>query len=437
MMSYPKKVQSILKKTGVVEGDEVKIRSGEKTYLGVLMPHHSFSSGDIITIKLSNGYNIGLKVTSDMVVEKVKGRMTKRRTLPPPVTSSGKPTVSFLGTGGTIASYVDYRTGAVHPALTAEELAFSVPELQDFCNVRARVLFSIFSEDMKVRYWRRLAREIGREFKEGSKGVIIPHGTDTLGFASAALSFMLRDLPGPVILVGAQRSSDRPSSDAYVNLLSASRLVSEDLGEVVVLMHERTSDLYCTVHRGTKVRKMHSSRRDAFKTINDTPLGRVDFADGVTLVDDRLRRSDGPLRVDSKMEEDVGLLYAYPNMKPAEFEACAARNKGIVIAGTGLGHVAEDLLNPIRKATKGGVHVVMTSQSLYGRVGLYVYSRGRELLEAGVIPGEDMLPETALVKLMWVLGHTQEPNEVREMMKRNLVGEINPRIELEDYESGE
>ncbi len=299
--------------------------------------------------------------------------------------------------------------------------------------MRARVLFSIFSEDMKVRYWRKLAREVAKELNGVSKAVVIPHGTDTLGYTSAALSFMLKNLTGPVILVGAQRSSDRPSSDATLNLLSAARLAPTDLGEVVVLMHDGTSDTYCTIHRGTKVRKMHSSRRDAFRSINDEPLGRVDVGNGVSWYGEYRRSSQGPVEVDDSMEEDVTLLHTHPDMKPAVFDACAEISKGVVLAGTGLGHAPRDLLSSIRRAVRNGVHVVMTTQCLYGRVGMYVYSRGRELVRAGVIPAEDMLPETALVKLMWVLGHTTDSGEVKELMGTNLVGEINPRLELEDF----
>ncbi|MEE9237387.1 MAG: Glu-tRNA(Gln) amidotransferase subunit GatD [Thermoplasmata archaeon] len=434
-MKYPKKVQSLLKKADAGEGDEVLIRCGGRTYQGVVMPHHSFSGKEILTIKLQSGYNIGLEVTDDIVLQKVAQGRRRARPRQGMVEDSAKPTLSILGTGGTIASYVDYRTGAVHPALTAGELAFSVPELQDLCNVKARVLFSIFSEDMKVRYWKKLAKEIALELNHASKGVLVPHGTDTLGYTSAALSFMLKNLTGPVILVGAQRSSDRPSSDATLNLLSAARLAPTDLGEVVVVMHEETSDIYCTIHRGTKVRKMHSSRRDAFKSINVEPLGRVDVNDGVTWYNAYRGRSQGPVEVDDKLEDRVALLHTHPNMKPELLDACAQVNAGIVLAGTGLGHVPQDLIPSIKRAIRGGVQVVMTSQCLYGRVGMYVYSRGRELVKAGVIPGEDMLPETALVKLMWVLGHTTDPARVRELMTSNLVGEINPRLHLEEYEA--
>src|SRR5206468_1680445 len=256
-----------------------------------------------------------------------------------PSATGGKPTVAVLGTGGTIASYVDYRTGAVHPAVTAEELVFSVPELLDVCNVRARVIYSIFSENLKPENWQHLALEVAKELNTGAAGVIIPHGTDTLHFTTAALSFMLRDLTGPVVVVGAQRSSDRPSSDAASHLLSAAR------GSVAILEGQH----------------------------------------------------------------------------------------GIVIAGTGLGHVAHDLIPILHRATRDGIAVVMTTQTLQGRVSMRVYDTGRDLLKAGVIEGQDMTPETAYVKLMWVLGHTREHAEVARAMATNVAGEINPKIGLDEF----
>src|SRR5712664_1604973 len=258
-MEYPPRVRALLDRAKADQGDSVVVRAKGERYEGTLMPHHGFSGDDILTVKLPNGYNIGITVADIESIE-VTAKQTPasvQRRLPPP--TKGKPTVAVLGTGGTIASYVDYRTGAVHPAVTAEELVFSVPELLDVCNVRARVIYSIYSENLKPENWQHLAREAGKELNGGAAGVLIPHGTDTLHFTTAALSFMLRDLTGPVVVVGAQRSSDRPSSDAALNLLSAARVGVSNLGEVVAVMHGETSDSFAQIHRGTKVRKMHSS----------------------------------------------------------------------------------------------------------------------------------------------------------------------------------
>ncbi len=432
-MEYPPKIRAVLDRAHADQGDAVAVTARGETYAGVVMPHHGFSGEDILTVKLGNGYNIGiaveditdLKVTSKHVPGKVE------RHLPPP--SKDKPTLAVLGTGGTIASYVDYRTGAVHPAVTAEELIFSVPELLDVANVKARVIYSIYSEDLKPENWQHLARETAAELNAGATGVLIPHGTDTMHFTTAALAFMLRDLTGPVVVVGSQRSSDRPSSDAASNLLCGARVATADLGEVVAVMHAETSDNYCWIHRGTKMRKMHSSRRDAFRSMNLEPLGKVRPEGPVDLTGPVLPRAPGPAKVDDKLDLDVALVHFYPGMRPAVLENCLEGAHGIVLAGTGLGHVAHDLIPVVKKAVRDGVAVVMTTQTLQGRVSMRVYDTGRDLIKAGAIGGEDMLPETAYVKLMWVLGHTRDPPEVAKAMSTNVAGEINPRIGLDEF----
>ncbi len=432
-MEYPPRVRALLDRAKADQGDSVVVRAKGERYEGTLMPHHGFSGDDILTVKLPNGYNIGITVADIESIE-VTAKHTPasvQRRLPPP--TKGKPTVAVLGTGGTIASYVDYRTGAVHPAVTAEELVFSVPELLDVCNVRARVIYSIYSENLKPENWQRLAREAGKELNGGATGVLIPHGTDTLHFTSAALAFMLRDLTGPVVVVGAQRSSDRPSSDAALNLLSAARVGVSNLGEVVAVMHGETSDSFAQIHRGTKVRKMHSSRRDAFRSLNAMPLGRVQPDGAVELAEYALPRARGPTKVDDALDMKVALVSFYPGQRPAELEGVLQGLHGIVLAGTGLGHVAHDLNPVVRQATRDGVAVVMTTQTLQGRVSLRVYDTGRDLLKAGVIEGQDMTPETAYVKLMWVLGHTREPAEVARAMATNVAGEINPKIGLDEF----
>ncbi len=432
-MEYPPKVRALLERSKADPGDAVVVTAKGERYEGVLMPHHGFSGEDILTVKLGNGYNIGiavedvteLEVTTKLVPAKVE------RHLPPP--SKDKPTLAVLGTGGTIASYVDYRTGAVHPAVTAEELIFSVPELLDVANVKARVIYSIYSENLKPENWQHLARETAAELNAGAAGVLIPHGTDTMHFTTAALAFMLRDLSGPVVVVGSQRSSDRPSSDAAPNLLCGARVATADLGEVVAVMHGETSDSYCWIHRGTKVRKMHSSRRDAFRSMNVEPLGKVRPEGPVELTGSALPRSKGPVKVDDKLDLNVSLVYFYPGMRASVLENSLEKAHGLVLAGTGLGHVAQDLIPLVKKAVRDGVAVVMTTQTLQGRVSMRVYDTGRDLIKAGVMSGEDMLPETGYVKLMWVLGHTRDPEDVAKALATNVAGELNPRIGLDEF----
>jgi glutamyl-tRNA(Gln) amidotransferase subunit D len=426
-MKYTGLVGKLLEAAGAELGDVIEVRIGEVVQSGILMPHHDFSSPSIVTLKLPNGYNIGVRVDKDAkvkVVSKKEAKDHRAFTLP---SDASKKDVAVISTGGTIASYVDYRTGAVHPAISAEELVFSVPELMDLCNVRAKVLYSILSENMKVSHWQGLARAVAHELNSGAVGVIVPHGTDTMGFSSAALAFMLRNLTGPVVCVGAQRSSDRPSSDAIMNLLAATRLcVDSDLGEVCVLMHGESSDSYCLAHRGTKVRKMHSSRRDAFRSVNAEPLARID-GPSMTFMSEYQKRSPGPVELKDKMDGRASMLHFYPGFEAAHFDLIAQNVKGIVVAGTGLGHISEEIVGSVKRAVKDGVHVYVTTQCLYGSVNLNVYSTGRDMLVAGAVPLADMLPETAYVKLMWAMGQAESPEEVRKIMLTNIAGEMSSR----------
>ena len=422
-------IKEKLKAISAEVGDTIRITRNKDVSEGVLMPHHEFSDEDIITIKLKNGYNIGIAIdqnTEIKLIKKHKETIKEAKTIPH---DSKKPTVSIIGTGGTIACYVDYRTGAVHPATSADELAFSVPEIFDICNVKAHVAFQMLSENIEVANWKTLAKEVAKELNDGAHGVIIPHGTDTLGYTAAALSFMLKNLSGPVVLVGAQRSSDRPSSDAAQNLIAAAIVATKsDIGEVVVAMHRETSDTYTTIHRGTKVRKFHTSRRDAFKTVNEMPLGKIEK--GEIKIDGKYRKkSSGKVTVDDKMEEDVEIVYSYPGLKIEDIP----NKKGIVFVGTGLGHAPEKVFPRIKQLIKSGTVIVMTSQCIFGRVNMSVYSTGRDLIKTGVISGEDMLPETAYVKLMWVLAHEKNRDEVEKLMTTNIAGEISERTRSDAF----
>ena len=426
-MKHTGLVGELVDAAGASIGDVIEVKVGKDVWQGILMPRHEFSNPSIVTLKLPNGYNIGIKMEKSAKVKLVSPKETKSQSRQMLPRDPGKKDVAVISTGGTIASYVEYRTGAVHPAKSAEELVFSVPELLDICNVRAKVLYSILSENMKVAHWQGLARAVSSELNSGAVGVIIPHGTDTMGFTSAALSFMLRNLTGPVLCVGSQRSSDRPSSDAIMNLLAATRLcVESDLGEVAVLMHGESSDTYCLAHRGTKVRKMHSSRRDAFKSVNAEPVARVEGTN-ITFLSEYTRRSQGPVQLKDKIDGRASMLHFYPGFEAEHFDFIAQNVKGVVVAGTGLGHVSEEIVGSIGKAVKAGVHVYITTQCLHGTVNLNVYSTGRDMISAGAIPLGDMLPETAYVKLMWSMGQSDDAEEIRKLMLTNIAGEFSPR----------
>jgi len=308
----------------------------------------------------------------------------------------------------------------------ADEIIRAVPGLAGIAQFRSRQPANILSENMNAEIWRELARAVYHEVENGAEGVIVTHGTDTMAYSAAAISFMVRS-PVPVIFVGSQRSADRPSSDNAINALCSAAAATSDLGEVAVVMHDTTSDDRCAIHRGTRVRKMHTSRRDAFKSIGIPPIGYVDYPSlEVTLSDNAVRRGSYDLTLNDRIEERCALIQFVPGQDPAILETYAGM-RGLVIAGTGLGHVSKDWIPYIAGLVDGGTVVVMVSQCLHGRVCDRVYDTGRDLLRAGIIEGGDLLPETALVKLMWVLGQTDDPETVRSMMETDLCGEINRR----------
>ncbi|MCJ7445519.1 MAG: Glu-tRNA(Gln) amidotransferase subunit GatD [Methanotrichaceae archaeon] len=330
-----------------------------------------------------------------------------------------------MSTGGTIASRVDYRTGAVTSQFSAQEILSAIPELEDIANYNARVIYQILSENMRAEYWIELARAIFEEIQNGSAGIIITHGTDTMTFTSAALSFMIRS-PVPIVLVGSQRSSDRPSSDASMNAICASTVATSDIAEVCVVMHGTTSDDYCSIHRGTRVRKMHTSRRDAFQSINTSSIGKVDYLSRcITTFCDYRHRGEVSLELMDRLEPKCALIKYWPGASPDILNYYIDQGyKGIVIEGTGLGHVASNWLESVRRATEEEIPVIVTSQCLRGRICDRVYDTGRDMLNAGAIEGEDMLPEVAFVKLMWILAN--RPEVVSQSIRIPLAGEMSP-----------
>ena len=399
------------------------------SWTGTVIPSHDLASPRILTLKLETGYNVGLEVGPGTKY-RLLGNPPQRAVAPPAAVSGhaqGRGGIELLMTGGTIASRVDYETGGVRPVSGEEEILAFYPELRELGAVRITPVLDVLSENITPDDWLTLAGKVVEAFGRGAEGVVIAHGTDTMGFTAAVLSFLLDDLPGPVVLVGAQRSPDRPSSDGPSNLYAAARVARErGLGEVVVVMHAGLSDDRFAIHRGTWVRKMHSSRRDAFESRNGPPLGTVD-ASGVHLSPAVRRPSPGPARLDGPLDARGGLLTFYPGLSPAKARQFADGLRGVVLAGTGLGHVAVEHLPWIREATARGAVVAMTTQCLEGVVDPYVYATGRELLRAGVVFLDDLLPETAYAKLLWALGHASTAHEVRELLLRERVGEFHHR----------
>lgn len=427
----------LLKQFNVRVWGQAVVDTTRGTFTGTILPRSENDDDQHIVMKIVTGYNIGIDVATVTRMEET-GYKKANYKIPEkqfPVTP-GLPRVKLLGTGGTIASRLDYRTGAVIPAFTPGELYGAVPELADICNLETEKLFAVFSENMGPTQYKTLAIAIGKEIEKGVDGIVIGHGTDTLSHTGAALSFMVQNSPVPIILVGSQRSSDRPSSDAALNLMHAMTASGHgDIAEVLVCMFGPTSDEYGLLHRGTRVRKMHSSYRSTFRTIGDTPVASV-TRKGVTPIKEEYshRRKDRNVIIKPYFEERVTMLYYYPGMSPDVLDAMVDLGyRGIIIVGTGLGHVNKELYPAIERAHKKGVHMYMTVQTIWGYVHMFVYDTGRDMMAKGIIPAGNMLPETAFIKLSWVLGQTDDPAEVKRMMLTPINYEITEREPYNGY----
>lgn len=433
LQGYSGFVRELLERAGVKIGDEIEIVSNGKKYRGILMARYELADPGYIVIKLPNGYNIGIKVKDQAKILKVSSGTPPKFISPPkPPFLSELPKVTVVSTGGTIASRVDYRTGAVRPALTAGDLISMIPELAEIADLHAEILYNVWSENIKVNHWIGIAKKVDELIRNGFDGIVIAHGTDTMGYTAAALSFAIQKPPIPIVLVGAQRSSDRPSSDAVTNLIAAVAVAARaDFAEVVVAMHNSHSDDVIAIHRGTRVVKLHTSSRNAFISVNSTPIAY--FYDGriKVVADDLNRRGSSGYAIYPNFDDRAYLIKFFPGMKPDILTLLAERGiRGFIIEGTGLGHVSSDWTQTIKDLTESGVFIGMTSQCKFGRVNMKVYDNGRYLMRAGVVPLDDMLSETALVKLMWVLGTLGEKADlesIKKLMLTNIAGEIYSR----------
>ena len=441
---YSKELQEVFSRLGIKVGDTILIRSDSDSQQGILMPRTEAGGSDIIVIKRKDGYNIGIKYVKSMGIEKVSEGASHHFSFPKkeprPNPSLGKMTMIY--TGGTIGSKVDYVSGGVYMLTRPEELLHDVPELDQIANIEINELMSVASEDMSYAAWIKIAEAAAKALNNGAKGVVITHGTDTMHYTSAALSFMLKNLNAPVVMTGSQRSSDRGSSDAFMNLICSAQIaMKSDVAEVGICMHGSSSDNANILLRGTKARKMHTSRRDAFRPINNLPICSVDQKGKITYLSDYRKVSeDRREKVSAQIgyEPKVALVKAYPNSDPEIIEYYLSKGyKGLIIEGTGLGHVPSQTekkgyswLSSVKTATDSGMIIGATSQCLYGRVSGTVYRNLRLLEDAGAIHCEDMLPEVAYVKLGFLLGNYGK-EKASEMLNKDIAGEITQRTEFD------
>ena len=446
------KLEELFKKSNVKLGDSVMIETNNATHVGILIPRYEYADANHLVLKLKSGYNIGIKIGKIKSIKKITEKVDpnikpdtnykykdyfSHENTDQNFSQSQLPNLSLLSTGGTISSKIDYRTGGVMAALTAKELNDSIPELTRIANIDPEVVLSEYSENIKPEHWSLIARKVANNILSGKyDGIIVSHGTDTMHYTSAALSFALQNLPIPIVLVGAQRSSDRPSSDASLNLIGACTFATRSrFSGVFVAMHYSISDEVIACHIGTRVRKNHTSRRDAFHSIDVYPFSlikkdQIEISRQYTDLKFQERNKNlESMVVRPNFESKVSLLKFYPGFDCRMIDYCVdLGHKAIILEGTGLGHINKECFSQIENAVNKGIIIFMTSQCIWGRTGLTVYDTGRDLLNLGVIPLSNMTSETALVKAMWCFGNFTEEKEVIKTMTSNIANEFTNRI---------
>lgn len=435
--------KQFLAKNKLKEGNQIEIEYNKEKLIGSILPEVIEDKQEIIRLKLKSGYNAGIKISEINSVKKLgEGKQVGKAKHLELIHNPKLPKISILHTGGTIASRIDYRTGAVVSSFEPKDLIAMYPELGEKANIESVFLANMWSDDLRLEHIELIAKAVQKEFEKGTTGIIIAIGTDNLAVAAAGISFAIEKCPIPVILVGSQRSSDRPSADSAMNLICAAEFISQtDFAGVAICMHNSTNDDKCAILPATKTRKLHTSRRDAFKAINDSPIALIDYNSKQIefLKKNYQKKSNEKMIIKPKFEKKVGLLKISIGMFPEQFELFNKyKFKGLVIEGTGLGHTPGHAPNKeaaihkkffpiLAKFCKNNV-AVMTSQCINGRVQMHVYDKGTDLVKLGVIPGEDMLAETAFVKLAWLLGNYKK-EQAKELLAKNLRGEITEKTE--------
>src|SRR3989344_1476969 len=421
-------------------GDSVEITTKDKTFSGIYIESNK---KDVVTIKLSSGYNIGVNKKEVKKIKLIK-KNKKSNEVKKIKVKKGLKKISILHTGGTIASTVDYKTGAVSPRFNPDEIINMFPELNEIATINSRLIGNMWSHDFRFIHFNIIAKEVKKEIDNGAKGVIVTLGTDFLHYTSAALAFALENLSVPVLLVGSQRSSDRGGSDAGFNLINAVYFaVHSDMCDVGICMHNSMSDDYCAILPGLKTRKMHTSRRDAFKAINAKPWALVDYRRGEIKYVDKVFNRENKGKLNLKLFNEklkVGLLKSTINMDAKQF-LFFKNYDGVVMEASGLGNLPTSeldkrkeyrkIFNALKILTKKTV-VVLAAQTIFGRLNMNVYSNQREMQEIGVLGHlNDMTPETTFVKLSWLLSNYKK--DAKDLLFENLKGEINERLMSDEF----
>lgn len=419
----------------IKSGKQFKIKTKDKYFEGTIIESYD---PNIVLLKLASGYNIGIDKRKIKSIKEIRQETKKEKEQIKLLKFSKKknlPGIAIIITGGTIASKVDYKTGGVKPIEKPEEILSLAPKLNEIVKITSiEKPFSVFSEDMTYKEWQELARLCEKLLnKKENQGVIILQGTDTILYTSSALSFMLQDLNKPVVITYSQRSIDRGSSDAFMNLTCSAYTCLSNYAEVMVVGHSSSDDKYCLAIPGTKTKKMHTSRRDTFRPINSLPFMKIHDDGRIEKIHEGKKRTEGKVIADLSFNDKIALIKWHPNLSPKILDYFIDNEyKGIIIEATGFGHVSKTWLKTLEKAAKKMI-VCFAPQCLYGSLNPFVYERAREISKLGILYLKDILPETAYTKLGFLLGKHKSQDKIKKLMLDNLAHEFNDKLTSSDF----
>ncbi len=325
--------------------------------------------------------------------------------------------VLILATGGTISSKEG--SEGMAPQTAPKELLGTLQELRRHYDISYRVILNLDSSNIQSEEWQLIAEEIYKALPHYD-GIVITHGTDTMAYTASMLTFMIQNPEKPIVLTGSQIPISHPLSDARSNLATALAAIDHNvIGVSIAFNHKLMSGC-----RAVKVRTMGF---DAFESVNSPDVGEI-FADGVHLLSTRLRAEGLPCVLRTKVSNEVFLLKLIPGTNPQVLDSLYETGyKGLVVESFGAGgmhFLRRDLSGKLRELVEKGVSVVVSSQCLYEKSDLSLYEVGRRVLKTGAIQALDMTTEAAVTKLMWALGQTSDPEEVKKIFATNYAGEI-------------
>ena len=307
--------------------------------------------------------------------------------------------------------------GILVPCEDAGMLLERIPELSILADVDVLPLANVDSSNVQPDLWLKIAKAIYERINS-YQGFVVTHGTDTLSYTAAALSFIIEELPKPIVVTGSQVPLEEIGSDGRENLINSFRVAISDIAEVAVVFGS-------SIIRGTRAKKTSAFDMQAFASVNSPPLGTIGLS--IKFSNDVKTRCKRKALLRPFLNTNVAMLSVYPGLKPAVLSYLASTHDGIILEGYGAGNIPTEglsLVAAITEASDRQIPVVVCTQCLVGSTEMELYQVGRAALNAGAIPAMDMMPETALVKLMWVLGQTHDLKTIDSMMQKSFVGEL-------------